>query len=169
MISKLGSSTVDSLFAASERLLGRTPNDPELKEVLVGLAAWPLPEFDEDEISVYVENEPAGYDLEFRDSSTVDHPVAEGKSPGTPVFVSAFFYNEGVEDYGQFKGALPNGISWSDTSNDLVRKLGKPKREFKNKADGKLNGHGWPRGEWWLTASYAEDGAVLERFDLGIF
>jgi hypothetical protein len=163
------SSSMDTLFESVERLLGRTPENPELQTLLEALDMWPLPDFEDEELTIYLEDKPRGFCLVFDESSSVQHPVAAGKPAGTPIFVGTFLYNEDVEDYRAFRGKLPHGITWADNAESLVAKLGPPKREIRNKRDGKLSAHGWPCGQWWLTASYVGGGSSMDHLDLNIF
>jgi hypothetical protein len=159
-------SATEDMFASVERLLGRTPDDNELRLFLEGLGKWPIPAFGEEELTIYLGDKARGYNLVFDDSSTVRHPVAAGKSPETPILVTCFFYNEGVEGYHAFTGTLPNGITWSDSADSLVAKIGPPKHEIKYGTT--LSAHRWSKGQWMLTASYQRNGAFVEYLDLGI-
>lgn len=161
-------SPMKDLFASSERLLGRTPDDTELQAFLGALGMWPLPDFEPEELTIYLEDKDRGFCLMFDDSSSVQHPVAAGKPAETPIFVSAYFYAEGVEEYHAFAGTLPYGIIWSDTANSLVSKMGPPKHEIKTKSDGRLSAHVWPAGQWWLTASYVGGGSSIDYLYLNI-
>jgi len=165
---KMKTSPINDIFASAERLLGRTSDDPELKILLQALGFWPLPEFESEESSIYLEDEARGFCLVFDDSSSLEHPLAAGKPPGTPIFRNVFLYSEGVGDYHAYKGTLPHGITWSDTANTLVAKMGPPKNEIKNKKTGKLSAHRWPAGRWMLTASYGGGGSSLNRLNLDI-
>jgi len=167
--STISKGEVSGLFKRAELLLGRTPDDPELQGFLKKLQMWPVPAFEEDELTVYLENKALGFCLVFDDSSTVKHESAAGKTPGTPLFVTTFLYAEGVEGYHKFPGELPNGIAWSDSAAAVVAKLGPPKREIKNKRDGRLTAHAWPFGSWWMTVGYIGGGTSIDRIDLNIF
>ena len=107
------------LSGSAERLLGRTPDDPELQTFLKTLGRWPLPPFGPEELTIYWDKA-LGFCLVFDDSSTVKHSIAAGNQAGTPIFVGTFFYAEGVDGYHAYAGPLPYGITWSDTANSLV-------------------------------------------------
>jgi hypothetical protein len=149
-------------------LLGRTPDDSELHELLATLGNWPLRAFGPEELSIYLHDKVRGFCLVFDDSTTVRHPVASGKPAQTPIFVGAFFYAEGVDGYHAYAGAMPYGIGWSDTAKSLVSKIGPPKFEIKNKQTGQLRSHRWPAGQWMLTALYGGGGTSIKHMHLGI-
>ena len=157
------------VFASAERLLGRTPSDPELRKLLVSLGRWPLPEFESEEVSIYLEDQARGFCLVFDDSSSLEDPIAAGEQPGTPIFVSAFFYAEGVDGYHAYAAPLPHGITWSDTASSLLSKMGPPKHEIKSKKTGLLSAHVWAYGRWALTASYPAGGTSPDHLSLAIF
>ena len=157
------------VFAATARLLGQAPDDPDLRMFLESLGKWPLPAFGPEELSIYVEDKTRGFSLEFRDSSSLKHPIAAGKPPQTPVFESAFFYAEGVDGYHAYAGMLPHGITWADTATSIMSKMGSPKHEIKNKKTGLLTSHRWPEGQWMLGARYGGGGTSIKHLHIGIF
>jgi hypothetical protein len=162
-------SPVKDLFASAEKVLGQTPDDADLQALLKKLGKWPLPYFGPEELTIYIEDHAHGFCLTFDDSSGLQHPVSAGKKPGTPIFVRAFFYAEGVDEYHAYKGPLPKGMTWSDTAASMVAKMGVPKHEIKNKKTGQLSSHVWPIGSWMFTARYTNNGASINHVVLAIF
>jgi hypothetical protein len=158
----------EDMFASVERLLGRTPDDNELRSFLQQLGKWPVPEFGPEELTIYLEDKARGFCLVFDDSATVRHPIAANKSPQTAIFVGCFFYSEGVDGYHAFTGSLPYGITWSDNSTTTVSKIGPPKHEIKNKNTGLLSSHRWQVGQWMLTVRYKGGGSSIRHIHLGI-
>merc|ERR1712232_1155311 len=41
-----------------------------------------------------------------------------------------FLYNEGVDGFGVYRGPLPAGLHWADTSRDVVARLGEPSDKY---------------------------------------
>lgn len=165
---KMKTMPIKDLFASADQLLGRTPDDTELRTLLQSLGMWPLPAFGPEELSIYLEDRARGFCLEFRDSSSVRHPVAAGKPAQTPIFEGVFFYAEGVDGYRAYVGTFPYGITWSDTAASLPSKVGPPKHEIKNKKTGLLSSHRWSAGRWNLTARYRGGGVSIKHLHLGI-
>lgn len=164
----MSKSITNNLFLTIAPLFGRTPDDSELEEVLGALGHLPFCGFGVDDFSLYLPNKADGFCLLFEDADTVDHKLAKGKARRTPVFTGCFFYPEGIDEYSQFKGPLPEGIVWSDTSESILGKLGKPQNEIMNKKTGKLKAHRWNLGAFLLTASYRKEGTSLHHVYVGI-
>lgn len=158
---------LDDIYSVVEQLLGKTPDDAELQSFLVAIGKWPLSAFGPEDLSIYLEDKRLGYCLLFEDCSTVRHPLATDKVAETPIFVGCFFYSEGVDGYRAYAGKLPSSITWFDTPNTLVYKLGTPMNEIMNKKTGALLGHRWQAGQWLLSASYS-GGEKLKHLYLGI-
>jgi len=162
-------SPLGDVYSAVDRLLGRTPDDAELQSFLSALGYWPLQVLGPEDFNLYLEDKARGFCLLFEDCSVVPHPLAAGKPAGTLIFAGCFFYAEGVEGYHAYAGALPYGITWSDTASSIVAKLGPPKNEIKSKRTGVLMAHRWQAGQWLLTASYHAGGSSLEHLYVGIY
>lgn len=137
---------VNDLYSVVDGLLGRPPEDAELQSFLEALGHWPLTLGPED-ILRYLAHQDRGFCLLFMDASGHPHPVARGKPPRTPIFKGCFFYAEGVEECRAFAGALPNGITWSDTATTLLAKLGPPKNAIISRKRGVLTSHFWTMGQ----------------------
>lgn len=165
----MNTSLLDDLYSAVDRLLGRTPDDAEMQAFLSALGHWPLQVLGPEDFNIYLEDEARGFCLLFEDCSVVPHPLAASKPAETPIFTGCFFYAEGVEGYHAYAGALPYGITWSDTASSLVSKLGPPKNEMKSKRTGLLIAHRWPAGQWLLTARYSAGGSSLGHLYVGIY
>ena len=161
-------SPTSNLYDTIAPLFGRTPEDPELAAVLGTLGELPFRGLASDEFSRYLTKKTAGYCLLFEDAETVRHPTAQGKARKTPIFTGCFFYPEGVDEYAQFTGALPEGILWTDSAATLPAKLGAPKNEIINKKTGRLKAHRWSKGALLLTASYKADATSLHHIYIGI-
>lgn len=122
---------MDRFTATLTGVLGRPVGDAALREFLEALGHWPLPRFKSDESTLYVEDKPRGFCLLVR------------KAAQAAVLDGCFCYAEGVDDYRAFAGALPLGITWSDSAASLVTRLGEPMHEIKNKKTGKLSSQFW--------------------------
>jgi hypothetical protein len=161
-------SITSNLYNTIAPLFGRTPEDAELAAVLGPLGELPFQGLASDEFSRYVTKKADGFCFLFEDAETVRHPVAQGKARKTPVFTGCFFYPDGVDEYSQFTGSLPEGILWTDTAATLLSKLGTPKNEILNKKTGRVKAHRWNKGNLLLTASYKADASSLHHLYIGI-
>jgi len=72
----------------------------------------------------YIERPLGGYCLLFSDEAEFlgkrDQPIGVGKL----YFSTVFFYSEGKDEYSQYKGELPFGLSFEDRRENVVHKLG---------------------------------------------
>jgi hypothetical protein len=154
---------IDDVSPSVQRLAGRTPDDQDLRAFLSALGAWPLDDFPADEYDVYFNDKTRGFSLMFEDAATVKHPLAAGKKARTPLLVGCYFYTQGKDDYQQFKGALPHGVSWSDTPDTLLAKLGPAKNNIVSKKTGALTAHRWSLDGLLLTVGY-KNGAIEDVY-----
>lgn len=157
---------IDEVSASVLRLAGRTPDDSDLRAFLVALGAWPLDDFPADEYDVYFKDKARGFTLMFQDARTVKHPMAAGKPSRTPLFVGCYFYTQGKDGYQLFQGALPHGVTWSDTPDTLLARLGPVKNNIVSKKTGALTAQRWLLDGLLLTVGYKN--GVIEDVYIGI-
>lgn len=157
----MNTTTLKNLYSASRSVLGLTPDDQRLQEFLDDLDMWPLPEFEEDESSIYPDNEKKGFFLELKDCAETNHPLAKGKPSGVPIFISCSIYPEGIEGYSAYVGTMPYGIAWSDSASDVVKKMGRaPANEIIDKPSGKLTTQIWDVDVGPFTVCYSLSGGI---------
>lgn len=160
--------TLETLFERAEPLFGLAITDSKVQALLADLGHWPAPELPAEEFIVYIEDKPLGYCLKLDDAATVKNPIVAGLAPRTRVFVGCFFFSEGIDGYKQFAGRLPHGIAWSDDPQAVLKKVGQPKFEFKNKTTGVLSTHRWDCGAWHLTVKYRDDGKSVRHINVDL-
>lgn len=154
---------IDTIASSVLTLAGRTPDDPELHAFLVRLSAWPLGEFPSDEFDLYHIDKERGFCLMFEDAAKVNHPSAQGKKPRTPLLVGCYFYTQGKDDYEQFAGPLPYGVTWTDTPDSLTARLGPAKNVIVSKKTGALTAHRWAIDTLLMTVGYRK-GAIEDLY-----
>lgn len=85
---------------------------------LTGLA------LDEDDFDAYVEKQEFGFCLLFTDEAKFlgfsNQPIGQGEL----YFSTVFFYSENKDNYSEYKSDLPFGLSFNDTRQDVLKKLG---------------------------------------------
>ena len=157
--------SMDELCATVLRLLGRTPDDPDLQRFLSAVGCWPIPAFAEERFTYSFEDQQRGFALTFQDAATLP---AENKIPGvparTPVFIGAVLYSEGKDDYHQFAGKIPGGATWADTPSALETKLGPPKHVVKNTKTGALMGYRWAMEGHIFATAFRKNGTISTMF-----
>lgn len=161
-------SALDTLYSDVEPLFGHTPEDPALESFLRSIGMWPVPPLGDEDLTVYVSDKKRGFSLLFDDSDRVNHPSAAGKPSRSRLFVAVYFYAEGHEGYSAFPGKLPLGITWADTPDSLIKRLGQPESELKSKKTGALTAHWWPAKPYVLITGYRSGGTALRTVYLGI-
>ena len=164
-----GSSPSNDLVASIIAVLGRTPDDASLQALLKSLGNWPLPELGIEETRLFVSDKQRGFSIVFDTASSMPNQLGAGHAPDTLVLVGCFFYSEGEEDFRGYADPLPHDVTWSDTSQTLVKKFGAPQNEIVNKKTGNLNSQRWRFGSHLLTATYRGGGASIKRFYLGMY
>jgi hypothetical protein len=102
----------------------------------------------------------------FEDAQTVKHPTAAGKQPRTPLFVGCYFFTPNKDGFQLFQGALPHAVTWSDTPDTLLDKLGPVKNNIVSKKTGALTAQRWLIDGQLLTVGY-KDG-VIEDVYIGV-
>ncbi len=148
------------------RLAGRTSDDPELQTFLEKSGAWPLKPFPAGEFNLAFKDELRSYELLFEDAATVQHAAAAGKPARLPLFVGAYYFNEGSAGQRPFAGILPHGVTWHDTPDQLLARLGAPKNTITAKKTGALSAHRWAIEGLLLTVGYRH--GVVEDVYVGI-
>lgn len=143
------------------RLSGRPAQDPELRKFLDAIQQWPLEPFPPDEFHVFAEDKALGYSLKFEDAA-----VGEAKAypARTPLLVGGFFYSQGKDGFQQFAGTLPFGVTWGDSPEQLVAKLGAPKFTINNKKTGAVQAYRWAVEGCMLSTNFKNDGSIGHVF-----
>ena len=112
---------------------------------------------DKSSSNYYLERPEEGYCLIFTDSSAFEgrehDPIEQGKT----FFTGVFLHSDGVDNYQQFSGILPENIAFSDSQHELISQLGKSSWEgFSN--DGlTISTQCWDRPGYKLQIAYTID------------
>lgn len=157
---------LNAITPAVLRLAGRAAEDPELRAFLESCGAWPLKPFPDDEFHVGFTDKSRGFELQFEDAALVKHVAAAGKPARTPLFVGAYFFNEGNNDSRRFVGDLPYGVTWRETADQLVARLGPPRAIFTSRKTGLVTGHRWAVDGLLMTVGYRN--GTIEDVYVGI-
>lgn len=139
-------------------LLGSRSGDPRVEALFEQLEVADRPTLAPGEFDAYVEAMRKGVSLVFEDEAYLkDEDTPLGRSP--LVLVGAFFYSEGHEGFSEFEGDLPGGVTFSDSRDEVLGKLGQP--EWKKEKKGVVIRERWPLDEHKLLVEYApESGSV---------
>lgn len=99
--------------------------------------------------SQYVTFKPHGFDFHFSPRTGYQG----GRSKHLRVLDTIFLFRQGDERHEQF-ASLPFGVSYTDTHNTLVRKLGKPFESSLSNGQETLTWEKWRFGDLSLHATY---------------
>lgn len=141
------------MSVTSQRLvaaLGKVASDPEVKALLtdLGLDAEAPPI--EDDASSDVEVTEHGVALFFRIAHHLRKiPSLSSLAPATPVFSDVKFSCYGYDGGPGFAGALPHGLSFSDTRSAVRERLGPPSWSSPVVANDR-----WNEGDRYLTIAF---------------
>ena len=105
-------------------LLGRTADDPLVKEALEKFGIAKTPRLERGRTVAYAVNEKKGIDFTFEDERMLDLPLREYEE-GALVLVNIRFYAEGVEGYRQYRGELPYGLKFEMGWKEALALIGK--------------------------------------------
>jgi len=93
----------------------------------------------------YVERKSEGVAFSFRNDLRDDRAY---------VLDGVFSYSEGKDGYTEYRGALPSGISFSNSRDDILRLMGPPKWH-RNRADGSLISEKWNVGPYFMHVTWS--------------
>lgn len=91
------------------------------------LAEWGFPDrvnIPRDEVDVYLNREAQGISLLFKDERFVAQQNEIRFPSDAPVLTAVFLYGAGDDEFAEYKGALPGGLSFSDGQDQARAKLG---------------------------------------------
>jgi hypothetical protein len=157
---------IDNFTETVDKLLGKPVDSPEVKVFLVNLDATENLEIDPDDGTAYISREELGFSLLFKEAGWIKNPSYASLPKNTLVFVSCFYYAEGHEGYRQFSGELPRGLSFSDSRDDVHKKLGPP--SWQRERNGRVISEKWVFGDRSLHVTYSRNTGKIAVIVFGI-
>ena len=137
----------------SEQLLkcfGRPSNDADIVQFLSSLKVA-TPKLCKGVYNAYASSKKDGISLLFQDEAMFKKEKKSiGKSP--LILIGAFYYAQGHEDFSQYAGPLPDGLTFSSTRDEITKRLGAS--EWKREKDGVVLRERWPRGDQRLFITF---------------
>lgn len=110
------------------------------------------------EVDLYIERRKEGYSLIFTDEADFlgksDQPIGVGSRYLTGIFL----YAEGKDDYSQYKGDLPCGLSFHQTEKIVKELLGQP--NWAREKDGRIVSEAWDQDCIRLHLTYSKEGSI---------
>jgi len=157
---------IEGLRETVDALLAKDVNTPEVKAFLASLGVTETLQIDPDFGGADVSRPLLGFSLLFKDPARTKSRLAAGLRRGILILTGCFFYSEGHEGYRQFAGKLPRGLSFSDSRDVIIQKLGPP--SWKREDEGRTISERWDDDKRSLHITYADnhDGIKLLSFGL---
>jgi hypothetical protein len=134
-------------------LLGRPIQEPELVGQL--MLATGMPILDEDVFTAYVERQPSGYCLTFTDEAIFLRKDQQRIGQGPLYFTGIFFYADGKNGYTGYQGELPEGVTFLDSRDEILRRLG-PSSFQRARDDQTILSDRWVRSDYSLSVTYSK-------------
>ncbi len=125
-------------------LLGRAVSDKELTGCFSKNSINVSKEIklESGDYSTYLERKNDGYSLVFTDEGMFLNKPKQPFGEGPLYFSGVFFYAEGKNEYSQYKEDIPYKVEFSDTREELLKKLGEPSWQRKRN-DGVIAADRW--------------------------
>jgi hypothetical protein len=93
----------------------------------------------------YIERKTAGVAFSFRNDLREDK---------TYILDGVFSYAEGKDGYAEYRGALPSGISFRNSRDEILRLMG-PAKWHRDRADGSLGAEKWNVGPYFMHITWS--------------
>jgi hypothetical protein len=122
--------------------LGKREDAPEVQKLLRAVGVTKKLRMPKDDIEARADLPKLGLSLIFE---------PEGPKSSVLIFQAAQFYSDAEEGYKSFAGALPGGLTISDTQAEVRGKLGKP-----SETKVALRLDRWKKGDRVLTVEYTK-------------
>jgi hypothetical protein len=170
--------TCTSSLTVVVSLFGHPYDSPQFKPVLDAMGAtWPRePKYpDRYQHFDYIDFDAEGIRFVFGDEVYYrsDGGVLQGKPP---VLTSVFYYSgDPYYHHARFAGTLPHGLTWSDSRQDVRKKLGPPQWQFPNgkqtaqieRWDIAATSAAYGADPYWLLVFYTQDNSAIQLMQLG--
>jgi hypothetical protein len=103
------------------RLLGRSENDPEVRNFF----GRQMANIERNEYYGFLQFKPDGVDVVFNEAPWV-LPSEKITDPKELYLIAFHFHRKGHEGYAEYSGRFPNGVAFGDPETEILRKMGQP-------------------------------------------
>jgi len=108
------------------QFFGHSNESKELDAYLTSLGFSDRPTFDENPME-WVSKNQEGFTFIFDEKHGYEETWGQPKEDGEMIFCTIRVYGKGnSDDFAEYKGELPNGLTFNSTLADAIKKLGKP-------------------------------------------
>lgn len=119
----------------------------------------------DDQYRAYIERSSEGFCLVFTDEAVFQGKGDQAIGVGELFYTWIFFHAEGKDGYSEYKGELPGGISFSDTREDVLKKMGTPSWQRMSKDGQRIITDRWELPNYRLHVTYSKKtGNCIRRY-----
>lgn len=124
-------------------------------------------ELEDGEYRAYYEKENDGFSLMFTDEAMFLNKSSQPVGKGPLYFSGILLYAEGKEEFSQYKGALPHGLTFNDDITSIENKLGQSSWQRK-RDDGSLIAKRWDLDDFRIHISFFKKNSLPSVFNIHI-
>lgn len=148
--------------------IGKDINSPEVAALFADQDILETINIDEDDYETFVTRPMLGYSLIIVNQPFIKNPKYKEKPSGILVLTGCHFYSEGYEDFAQFKGELPFGITFEDSRELVISKLSDSVWQYE--IDGRVKRERWEFAETdkQFNVTYSNDQTSVKVVYFGI-
>ncbi|WP_455948535.1 hypothetical protein [Lelliottia jeotgali] len=134
--------------------LGYHYGEREIESLLKELGIVDVPALTLDWTDAYLSNTSLGVELTFTDSEWLASPSRH--YPASALVLSNFrYYGREIGDFSVYRGALPHGLTFSQSRKDVVSMFGEP--EWKNPESNRMR---WISGSYRIHVTFDKSGKL---------
>lgn len=109
-----------------EDVVGKQANADSVVQCLAAFGFADRVNIPRNETDVYLNREDQGISFLFKDERYIAEQNGVDFPSDAPVLTAIFLYGPGDDEFSEYKGALPGGLSFSDSQAQARAKLGPP-------------------------------------------
>lgn len=139
-------------------IMGKPIGDANVKNVLSSIFVNVDKDVDlaSEDFRVYVERPEEGFSLIFTDEAHFLNKSGQSIGVGERYFTGMFLYSEGKDGYTEFKYPLPKNLSFANTRDEVLQKLGNPSWS-RSRPDGSVVADRWDMSDHRMNLTYSKN------------
>jgi hypothetical protein len=142
-------------------IMGKPISDANVKNVLSSIFVDVDKDVDSmsDDFRVYVERPEEGFSLIFTDEAHFLNIPNQSIGVGERYFTGMFLYSEGKDGYAEFKSPLPKNLSFANSRDEALQKLGSPSWS-RSRPDGSIVADRWDMSDHRMNLTYSKNNQI---------
>jgi hypothetical protein len=149
--------------------IGKSVDSPEVQALFADQDITEKLIVDDDDYETYVERPLLGYSFNIIEQESIKNPKYNQQQPNkTLVLRACHFYSEGYENYRQYRGELPNNLSFADSREIALQKLGDSDWQYEKNNRIKRERWEFEEAGHQLNLTYSDDEQTIKIISFGI-